>query len=273
VKSFGKTIREIAISTGTDSAKIVEALTDLLNAGQSLIIITQVEGKAKLFAALSLNSQIRELGDVSKAVIVLSQSFLQGSDDIHQYSNALETIVQMSKRYPVEASDLLKCLEASGTAFKTFGADLESSLGIFTAVAGATQLSSSVVSTAMRSILPRISGGNPEVFDKLQSQFGITLQTPEGQALEPMEAVKRIRQRANELPKGSIERNELLTTMGGVRQLQVSSAIIEHLPQAIQIANEARQKSTNIDRDAMIAHKSLGNQLQKTREKFDRLVD
>lgn len=260
-KELGDEIRATAIKFGTSSSDIADLATELLRAGEST---SKVREQLSLFAKLSLSESINDIHATGKGIIVLSRVFGQSSDEIEV---SLGKIAKLSSLYAVETSDVIKGLEIAGPLWKNLGGTVSEFAAVFASTAESNQLSAETNAHALKTLSSRLVA--PESITALAT-FGITLEDVNGKFVGPIEALKRLHDALGDIEDTNVEKIQLLTKLGGVRQLPILISLLNSYNRQQEAKNILDSTSTKLIQDATLAQASYAVQLKRVQETIQR---
>ena len=272
------TIDGLSTSLGLNANELLDIARTFAQTGQSL---TQVEKSLKAVARASLAPTFGDIKQTTEGAIAALNQFGIGADRLESILGSLN---QVSKRFAVEADDLISVIRRAGGVFaassQQLGAPeerLRELIGIFTAVRSTTRESADTIATGLRTIFTRIQ--RPQTIEFLK-QFGVQLKATavdakrlgvaEGDFIGIFEALKRISAASKTLDTLSTAR--LVEELGGVRQVGKLLPALRNFEKAERARQEALRGTSSITKDVAIATQTLSVQIEQLQQRFGKLI-
>ena len=274
--SIGKlkaTIDDLSNSLGVDANELAGLSRTFAQTGQS---IDQVRASIKAVARSSLAPSFGEMKNTAEGLIAaLAQFNIAASDS----EAILSSINAVSKKFAVEAEDLISVIRRAGGVFSQAAGNfddpkksLNELIGIFTAVRSTTRESADTIAVGLRTIFTRIQRRGTIDFLK---QFNIELQDAQGNFVGLFPAFQKLSAGLGEIiRKGdALTLSAITEELGGVRQVGKLIPAITQFNKALEatkIAGEAAKEG--LGKDVSLALQPLGKQFEQLQKRFMTLV-
>ena len=258
---FTKQATEVAQRYGASSTKVMSSGIDLVKAGfekGEASSLMETMGKASLHSEVGDN-----LKGVTDAAIMLKTVFHGTATSIE---SDISRMVRISADFAVEMPTLVESMKKAGGSYSAFGGkDIAGMIGLTTAVGTKTRESGQIIGNMLKSNMSRIYGGNKEASEGLQS-LNVSPFTAQGNAREPIKVYTDI---ANAMAKlTEEEKAHVAQKLAGTHQNARFLALISNMDTAQRAYAVALKSGTELTKAAEIAQDSLGNKLDKLRERW-----
>jgi len=263
LKFLNQEVTRLAINFGVSSSSLVKTTRILAQAGLTARSTKQaLEALAKTTLAPTFDD-ITSTTETS--IAVMSQFGLEAS----KLENVLGKINKVAGSFAVEAGDLGTAIKRAGGVFKSAGGSVEELIALFTSVRSTTRETAETIATGFRTIFTRLQ--RPTTLKFLQ-QFGIQLQTLEGQFVGPYEAIRRLNAVLKDLDPRDVRYSQITEQLGGFRQVSKVIPLIQQFEKAQKAYNVALDGGSSLAKDAQTAQQGLAVQFTKVREEFTALI-
>lgn len=254
-------ILDISKRFGLSNTKVAETVRILAQAGLSF---KDALRGAELLSRTTLLASFDELKDTTEGLIVLMEGF---DLSVEGAAQGLEVINAVSKRYAVEANDLVSALKRTGGVFATTGGNVEELVALITKVRSTTRESADTISTGFRTIFSRLQRPKTIQFFK---DLNIELEDARGNFVGNFEAIRRISEGLEKaaITPGSVKFAEVIEEIGGLRQVSRVIPLITDFARTQEIFDVANSASAESAKDAAIAQETLAFRIDRLRQKF-----
>jgi len=283
--AIGKVSREIdRVSTayGVSSLELAKAAVIIKQAGFNS---EQTANSIQVLAQAALSPNFGSMEDnVRGLVAVMSQFKLTTS----QAAEALNAINAVAAATTVDAKDIVEAISKAGGAFATVGGDYREFIAIFTSIKNVTQESAESIGTGLRTIFARLQdANNVTALENLNIQLrrtreeaealnrqnisdgrGGTRRFYEGEFVGPNEAIRRIQSRTENLDPNSPQFADIVSRLGGQRQVARVLPLLQQGPQQQQLLNVINASQLSLENSQKLGLTSVENQLGRLNEKF-----
>lgn len=253
------TITKLSTSLGVSSEKLSQVGLILAQAG---LTAKDTEVILSGLAKTELSASFEDIINTTDGVIAAMNQFKIPAKEVE---GLLNSINEVSARYPVEAKDIITTIQKTGGAFRAAGGDIEQLIALFSSVRSTTRESADAIATGIRTISGRLQ--RPETIDAL-AEIGVDLRDASGQFVGVFEAFNRIGAVLSKTSSQSEIFASIVEEIGGLRQLARVIPAIQQYAKAQEILAVAREKNNSLDLSAKRAQESLGVQIDKLRESF-----
>ena len=283
--AIGRVSREIdkiATSYGVSSLELAKAAVIIKQAGFSS---EQTADSIKILAQAALSPNFGTMEDNVRGLIAVMSQFKLNTN---QAAEALNAINAVAAATTVDARDIIEAISKAGGAFSTVGGDYKDFIALFASIKNVTQESAESIGTGLRTIFARLQDiknvGALENLninlrrtqgeaDTLNSQNipdgrGGTRRFYEGEFVGPAEAIRRIQGRTAQLDPNSPEYAEIVSRLGGQRQISRVLPLLQQGGQQQQLLNVINASKLSLDISEKLGLASIENQLGRLNEKF-----
>ena len=278
MKGLRNEIDNLSTSLGVSSSELQGVARTFAQTGQS---IKEIKASIKAVARASLSPTFDTMANSAEGVIAALAQFKLGAEKAEAVLGSLNAV---SKRFAVEASDLISVIRRAGGVFAAATEHLggpeerlSELIGIFTAVRSTTRESADTIATGLRTIFSRLQRPKTIIFlENLGVQLRATaadakrLGIAEGEFVGIYEALRKVSQI---LPKlGGLEVAQLVEELGGIRQVGKLIPALRNFEKAEKARGVAMRGTASISADVALATKTLSVQIANTQEKFAKLM-
>ena len=267
------TIDDLSTSLGVDANELANLARTFAQTGQS---IAQVRSSITAVARSSLAPSFGEMKNTAEGLIAALAQFNIAAKDSEQ---VLASINAVSKKFAVEAEDLVSVIRRAGGVFSQAAGQfddpkrsLNELIGIFTAVRSTTRESADTIAVGLRTIFTRIQRRGTIDFLK---QFNIELVDARGNFIGLFPAFERLSAGLSDIiRKGdALTLSAITEELGGVRQVGKLIPAITQFNKALaatKIAGEAAKDG--LGKDVALALQPLGKRFEKLQQRFTSLI-
>ena len=274
--SIGKlknTIDDLSTSLGVDANELAKLARTFAQTGQS---IDQVRDSIRAVARSTLAPSFGEMKNTAEGLIAALAQFNIAAKDSEA---VLSSINAVSKKFAVEAEDLVSVIRRAGGVFSQAAGQfddpkqsLNELIGIFTAVRSTTRETADTIAVGLRTIFTRIQRRGTIEFLK---QFNIELVDAQGNFVGLFPAFQKLSQGLGDIiRKGdALTLSAITEELGGVRQVGKLIPAITQFNKALaatKIAGEAAKEG--LGKDVALALQPLGKQFEQLQQRFMTLV-
>ena len=273
IEGLNKSIDRLSTSLGVDANELAELARIFAQTGQS---IDQVEKSIRAVARSSLTPTFGSMKDTAEGLIAAMAQFgIQAS----QQEAVLASLNAVSKKFAVEAEDLISVIRRAGGVFAASKQGFETPIeglqqlaAIFTAVRSTSRESADTISVGLRTIFTRIQRGSTIEFLK---QFNIELVDAQGNFVGLFPAFQKLSKGLDRIIKSgdALTLSKITEELGGVRQVGKLIPAITQFNKALaatEIAGRAAREG--LGKDVALGLQPLGKQFEILQQRFQALV-
>ncbi len=211
--------RNAAKSLGLDANEVIEIARLFAQAGQNL---AQVEASMKAIARSSLAPTFGDMKQTAEGLIAALNQF---GISAQQSEAVLGSLNQISKKFAVEAQDLIAAIRRAGGVFAISAGQMTEPIealnqfaAVFTSVRATTRESAETIATGLRTIFTRLQ--RKDTIQMLEN-LGIKLTDVQGNFIGLYPAMQRIGQQLDVIvQKGdALTLSAITEELGGIRQM------------------------------------------------------
>ena len=267
------TIDDLSNSLGVDANELAGLARTFAQTGQS---IEQVRASIRAVARSSLAPSFGEMKNTAEGLIAALAQFNIAAKDSEA---VLSSINAVSKKFAVEAEDLISVVRRAGGVFSQAAGDfddpkksLNELIGIFTAVRSTTRESADTIAVGLRTIFTRIQRRG--TIDFLR-QFNIELVDARGNFIGLFPAFQELSRGLDQIiRKGdALTLSAITEELGGVRQVGKLIPAITQFNKALEATEVAGQAAARgLGKDVALALQPLGKQFELVQARFKTLI-
>ncbi len=277
LRGLNDEITRLSTGLGVSSASLLDVAEVLAQAGLSARDVkTALEAVAKASLAPSFN----DTSNTVEGLIAIMGQFkdeLRGTGiEAKDFEKVLGSINAVSADFAVEADDIVAAIRRTGGVFAAAASgigkpidQLNQLIAVFTSVRATTRESAETVATGLRTIFTRLQ--RPATIDFLR-QFGVELTDLDGKFVGPYEGIRRLNSALKDLDARDLRFAQITEELGGIRQVGKLIPAIKQFGEAQRALATAQAGQNSLSEQAALAQQSLGNAIDKTREKFLALI-
>ena len=283
VNRFSSSIIQLSRNVGVASTDLLEASDTLAQAGFGL---KTIQGLMKSLANTQLVPTFGNLEKTTEGVVSAISQFrlLDVNGSTKNVDKFLSTLNTLSKKYAVEASNIIEGIKSAGGVFAASEGILsEDALGlgkstnanknldtlrkfaaITTSIRSTTRLPDTVISTGLRTVINRLQ--DPSVEKKVQEILGanLSLRDTRGEFIGTLEAALKLNKALQDVGSNTATYIEVANAIGGgVRQAKIAIPLITGVADAYEALAEARKGDNSLAKDAELASESLSVKITK----------
>lgn len=254
---------------GAALSETAEAAKTFAQAGQSL---RQIEKslEASFYAVRGANLPLADAKNLVIAIQNITEGELEALD-------VLNRISRLESQRAVTAGDLATGIQRIGPVVRQLRGDMvgladefDVALGAITTIVERTRVSGSNAATSLRFILSRL--GSADIVQRLQDISGVGLAREGGQQLRPfveiLQDLSAVYQEFQATGQ-SFKAAQLLTSIGGARQIQATSTLLEDFNNTtLRYANIGAKAFNDVNERSSITMNTLSTDLQKLQATF-----
>ena len=273
ISKLKATIDDLSNSLGVDANELAALSRTFAQTGQS---IDQVRASIRAVARSSLAPSFGEMKNTAEGLIAALAQFNIAAKDSEAI---LSSINAVSKKFAVEAEDLVSVIRRAGGVFSQAAGNfddpkksLNELIGIFTAVRSTTRESADTIAVGLRTIFTRIQRRGTIDFLK---QFNIELVDAKGNFVGLFPAFQKLSQGLGDIIRqgDALTLSAITEELGGVRQVGKLIPAITQFNKALaatKIAGEAAKEG--LGKDVALALQPLGKQFEQLQKRFFTLI-
>jgi hypothetical protein len=283
VNRFSSSIIQLSRNVGVASTDLLEASDTLAQAGFGL---KTIQGLMKSLANTQLVPTFDNLEKTTEGVVSAIAQFqlLDVNGSTRNVDKFLSTLNTLSKKYAVEAGNIIEAIKSAGGVFAAsegiLGGDslglgtsanadknldkLREFASIVTSIRSTTRLSESVISTGLRTIINRLQ--DPSVEAKLKEILGadFSLRNTRGEFIGTLKAAENLNLALQDVGSNTRTFIEVANAVGGgVRQAKIAIPLITSVADSYKALAQARKGDNSLSKDAEIAAESLSVKITK----------
>lgn len=239
--AFGASLFNVSKETGQRFTLVAEAAKELSRQG-----LSATETLTRTRDALILTRQSGlDAADSVKAITAAINSFNRESLSSTEVINKLANV---DAKFAVSSRDLADAISRTGSAAAEAGVSFNELIGLVTAAQQTSQRGGAVIAQALNSVFARIS--RPGVIEQLR-ELGVQIDASQS-------GVDKLRSLAEALKTSSTAQGNLIRdTAGGVRNLNVLSAVLDDLRNKYSTVARATDEARNSTDEAIQRNQEL----------------
>ena len=273
IAQLKSTIDDLSKSLGVDANELAELARIFSQTGQT---IDEVRDSIRAIARSSLAPSFGEMKNTAEGLIAAMAQFNIASSRSEEVLAGLNAV---SKKFAVEAEDMISVIRRAGGVFSTAAGDmtdpvksLNELIGIFTAVRSTTRESADTIAVGLRTIFTRIQRRSTIDFLK---QFNVELIDVRGNFIGLFPAFQELSRGLSDIIKSgdALTLSAITEELGGVRQVGKLIPAITQFNKALaatKIAGEAAAEG--LGKDVGLALQPLGKQFELLQARFAALI-
>lgn len=242
---------ELSVSTGTAATELANSAKVLAQAGirgQDLRDVMQQVSKVPLTPTFgSINAAIEGLLAISN----------QYNIELSRTEEIYDVLTQVGNEFAASAEDLFQAFARGGAAFKAIGGNFKEFAAVAAVVRQETRESASSVGTFLKTISSRLA--DPRILEFLRGK-GIELLGPTGQFVGPIEALRTISERLQNIVNIQ-DKVEIAVKVAGRRQVSRLLAAVNAIDEIDRGLNEANNSAGAFSRIAEEGLKTVEKQI------------
>ena len=264
-----KTIDDLSVSLGIDANELASLSRTFAQTGQT---IDQVRDSIRSVARSSLAPSFGTMKSTTEGLIAAMAQFNISAGKSEQVLGSLNAV---SKRFAVEAEDLISVIRRAGGVFSTAAGQMKDPqealnelIGIFTAVRSTTRESADTIATGLRTIFTRIQRRGTIDFLK---QFNIELVDAKGNFVGLFPAFAQLQKGLKGLIQSgdAVSLSAVTEELGGIRQVGKLIPAIVNFNKALAATKVAAQGAAQgLGKDVGLALQPLGKQFEQVAGAF-----
>ena len=273
IAQLKKTVDDLSVSLGVDANELAELSRIFAQTGQT---IDQVRASIRSVARSSLAPSFGTMKSTAEGLIAAMAQFNISASKSEQVLGALNAV---SKRFAVEAEDLISVVRRAGGVFSTAAGQmrdpqdsLNELIGLFTAVRSTTRESADTIATGLRTIFTRIQRRGTIDFLK---QFNVELVTAKGNFIGIFPAFAQLQKGLSALIRSgdAVSLSAVTEELGGIRQVGKLIPAIVNFNKALAATEIAAQGAARgLGKDVGLALQPLGKQFEQVAARFNTLI-
>lgn len=260
MKDYTETLSKYGAEVARTTTEMVQGATEFKKAGFS------EEDSANLakIAALYQNTADEELSASEATSVLVSQLKVfnyTAEDSIH----ITDAINQVSQDFAVSSGDIGRGLTQAGAALSTYGNSFEQTIGLVTAGTEIFQGKSQQVSRGLNTVASRVAK-NEEALKK----YGVEIHDENKQLRSTYDILADLAKEWEHM--SNEEKVSLGTTLAGVNQYKVFSAVMNNFGQAVKASQSAMDSQGATLRQNEVYMDSIEAKTNQLKQSFEQLV-
>lgn len=258
-------LSDLSIEYNLTLNKIAQVTRTLTQTGLSF---REAAKGAEALAKTTLLATFDSIDSTTEGLIATMNSF---NLTIDQGVASLDSINAVSKRFAIEAGDIVEAVRRAGGAYSAAGGTIEEFIAQLTAVRSTSRESAETIATGFRTIFGRLQ--RPKTIEYFKS-LGIELADLNGNIVRPIEAIKRIQEGLDRLgiSAGDVRFAQVVEQIGGIRQLSKVVPLLQETAKAQEALDAQKGASLETDEDVAKAQQTLGYRFGQLQKNFQSLV-
>lgn len=260
LQNYVDTLTELGQTVGRTTTEMIEATTDLTKAGYS----AEDASTLAQIVALYQNTADEELS-ASDATSVLVSQMKAFNIEAKNAITITDAINQVSAKFAVSSGDIGRGLTQAGASLSTYGNTFYEAIGLLTAGTEIFQGKSQQVARGLNTVASRVTKNASAL-----AEYGVQIYDSNNQLKSTYDILSEL------APKWKLMTTEqkvnLGTTLAGVNQYKVFSAVMNNYDKAISATNQALSSSGATMRQNSVAMESLEIKTNQLKAEFEKLV-
>lgn len=240
-QAFGSQLFDIARITGRPFKDIAEGAVSLSRAGLGA---TETLKRLKDAATLARLSGL----DLNQSVETITASINSFSKSVLDSTTLVSKFAAVDAAFSVSSKDLAESIKRVGSASEDVGVDINNLLGLITSARQLTGREGPVIAQALNSVFSRIS--RPETIEDLRN-LGVEINNTQN-GVQKLQALSKALETANEDTA-----NLIRFEAGGVRNLNVLSAVLKDVNNEYGVYARAAKTAANASNEAQLRNEEL----------------
>ncbi len=253
---------KLSQATGTSATEIAENAKILAQAGfqgRELDEALEQIAKVPLLPAFESSTQ------ATTGLIAIMRQF---KDEGKSTAQIFDVLNEVANNYSVTSQGIIEGVKRGGAAFAAFGGSLEDFIRLFVTIKQTTQLSDSIIGTAIKTISSRVF--RPETLRFLQDNHVQVIDELTGKYVGFEQVLRQVAARWDSL--SAPRRAEFARQLGGFRQIDKILAAVRNIDLATDIGRTIAVSAGSVDRDVEKALKTTAVQFRQLKEEAKALV-
>lgn len=288
---FERQMKRVEIATGATQSEINKLSSSVLALGSAYgVSSTELASNARIFAQAGLSTRTTakaleilakttvagtfgDIGDTAEGVVASLQQFreevIKTGGEVQFLERTFDSIQNVSKKYAIEAEDIVVGIRKAGAAFESAGGTIDELIGTMTTLRSTTRESASTLANSMKTIFTRIQ--RPETIDFLRN-IGVELVDMEGKFVGPVEAINRLGAALAVLDKGDVRYAQIADKIGGIYQINRLLTLLKNTSMTSQAIDTSRDSSGVLSEDAQKGLETTISKIERLNQKFFDLI-
>lgn len=258
---YTETLGELGQSVGRTRTEMVQATTELLKAGYE----ENVAGNLAQVVALYQNTADEALTASDATSVLVSQMKAFGYETETEALHITDAINQVSADFAVSSGDIGRGLTQAGAALSTYGNSFEQTIGLVTAGTEIFQGKSQQVARGLNTVASRVAKN-----EEALKEYGVEIYNENGQLKSTFDILSDLSVEWQKM--SNAEKVALGTTLAGVNQYKVFSAVMNNFNHAIDATNEAYNSQGATMKQNEVYMQSLQAKVQLLKTEFEKFV-
>lgn len=226
LKQYTNILADLGTEVGRTKTTMTELATGFLKAGYT----EEESAQLARYGALLQNTADEQL-EASEATSILVSALKAFNLQANDSMRVLDDINIVSADFAVSSSDISRGLTQAGASMATYGNSLEQTIGLITAGTEIFQGKSQQVARGLNTVASRVAKNGEAL-----AQYGVSIQDANGDLKATYDILKELKPQWDIMTNA--EKVALGTTLAGVNQYKVFSAIMSNFDKAVTSTNE-----------------------------------
>jgi len=288
---FERQMKRVEIASGATTSQIKQLSNEVLNLGSAYGVSSLELGtNARLFAQAGFSAKTTskaldilaktnvagtfgDMADTTEGIIAVLQQFrrevVMAGGETQFLEKTFDSIQNVSKKFAVEAEDIVVAIRKAGAAFESAGGSSDELIGVMTSLRSTTRESASTLANSIKTIFTRIQ--RPATIEFLK-EMGVELVDMEGKFVGPIEAIERLASTLAVLDKGDVRYAQIADKIGGIYQVNRLLALLKNTTTTAQAIEASKSAEGTLTADAEKGLETTISKIERLKQSFLSLV-
>jgi uncharacterized membrane protein len=288
---FERQMKRVEIASGATQSQIKQLSDEVLRLGAAYGVSSlEMASNARIFAQAGFSAKTTakaldilaktnvagtfgDMADTTEGIVAVLQQFRKevvlAGGETQFLEKTFDSIQNVSKKFAVEAEDIVVGIRKAGAAFESAGGNIDELIGVMTSLRSATRESASTLANSVKTIFTRIQ--RPETVEFLQ-EMGVELVDMEGKFVGPIEAIERLASALAVLDKGDIRYAQIADKIGGIYQINRLLTLLKNTSMTTQAIDLSNTSEGVLAEDAQKGLETTISKIERLNQSFFSLV-
>lgn len=264
----GDTLNRYALELGEIGKGVARTRTEMVSSATELMKAGYSEEDVKYLSrlvALYQNTADEQLEASEATSVLVSQMKAFGYTTEEQATHIIDSINEVSANFAVSSGDIGRGLTQAGASLSTYGNSFDQTVGLVTAGTEIFQGKSQQVARGLNTVASRVAKN-----EQALKEFGIEIYDQEGNLRSTYDILYDLSDVWDKM--GSAEKVALGTTLAGVNQYKVFSAVMNNFDKAVEATTASLDSMGATEEQNAVHMDSIQAKTTALRAEFEKLV-
>lgn len=264
----GDTLNRYALELGEIGKGVARTRTEMVSSATELMKAGYSEEDVKYLSrlvALYQNTADEQLEASEATSVLVSQMKAFGLETEEQTTHIIDSINEVSANFAVSSGDIGRGLTQAGASLSTYGNSFDQTVGLVTAGTEIFQGKSQQVARGLNTVASRVAKNEQALKD-----FGVEIYDQEGNLRSTYDILYDLSDVWDKM--GSAEKVALGTTLAGVNQYKVFSAVMNNFDTAVNATNASLGSLGATEEQNAVYMDSIQAKTTALKAEFEKLV-